>query len=78
MNLQQWTGVVTAELDIDVDLDVRAILDAARDVAHSVERPAAPLTTFLIGYAAAARGGTAKDVRDVIAQVLALAPADEA
>ena len=28
------------------------LLDVARDAAHNVARPAAPLTTFLVGYAA--------------------------
>jgi hypothetical protein len=36
---------------------VDLILDLARDAAHAVDRPAAPLTTFLVGYAAAQRGG---------------------
>lgn len=39
-----------------------AVLDLARDAAHAVERPAAPLTTFLVGYAAARRGGTPADL----------------
>ena len=30
-----------------------ADVDSARDAAHGVARPAAPLTTFLVGYAAA-------------------------
>ncbi|GAA4978329.1 DUF6457 domain-containing protein [Actinopolymorpha pittospori] len=38
------------------------VLDLARDAAHAVERPAAPLTTFLVGYAAARRGGTPADL----------------
>ena len=32
------------------------ILDVARDAAHGVARPAAPLTTFLVGYAAGMNG----------------------
>ena len=32
-------------------VDVRAILDMARDVAHGVDRPAAPLTAYLLGLA---------------------------
>lgn len=31
--------------------DVSVVLDVARDVARNVERPAAPLTTFLLGLA---------------------------
>jgi hypothetical protein len=34
-----------------------ALLDLARVAAHSIARPAAPLTTFLAGYALGAAGG---------------------
>jgi hypothetical protein len=34
-----------------------ALLDLARVAAHSVARPAAPLTTFLAGYALGIGGG---------------------
>jgi len=33
------------------------VLDLAREAAHGVARPAAPLTTFLAGYALGAQGG---------------------
>lgn len=33
------------------------VLDLAREAAHGVARPAAPLTTFLAGYALGAAGG---------------------
>ena len=39
------------------DVDVTALLDLARDAAHSIDRTAAPVTTFVVGYAAAQRGG---------------------
>jgi hypothetical protein len=64
MTLQKWVDELCDELSVDTDVDVSAILDLARDAAHSVERPAAPLTTFLVGYAAAMRGGSAKDITD--------------
>lgn len=54
--LDQWIAAVKNELHIDPDVDTTALLDAARDAAHGVARPAAPLTTFLIGYAAATTG----------------------
>lgn len=50
--LEQWTHAVCAELGIDEDsVDVRAVLDLARDVARGVDRPAAPLTAYLLGIA---------------------------
>ncbi|KAK1180716.1 NTP transferase domain-containing protein [Streptomyces sp. NBS 14/10] len=55
--LDEWIAAVKAELGIDLDVDTAALLDLARDAAHGVARPAAPLTTFLVGYAAAQQGG---------------------
>ena len=56
--LDEWISAVKDELGIDLDVDTKLLLDLARDAAHGVARPAAPLTTFLVGYAAAqARGG---------------------
>ncbi|RKN11361.1 NTP transferase domain-containing protein [Streptomyces radicis] len=54
--LDEWIAAVKTELGIDPDVDTAALLDTARDAAHGVARPAAPLTTFLIGYAAALHG----------------------
>ncbi|MFD3781193.1 NTP transferase domain-containing protein [Streptomyces sp. NPDC058612] len=51
--LEQWITAVKNELGIDLPVDTAALLDLARDAAHGVARPAAPLTTFLVGYAAA-------------------------
>jgi hypothetical protein len=57
--LDEWTASLTAELGVDVSLDAPALLDLARRAAHEVDRPAAPLTTFLVGYAAGQRAATA-------------------
>ncbi|MCB5163387.1 molybdenum cofactor guanylyltransferase [Streptomyces bambusae] len=54
--LDEWITAVKNELGIDLDVDIPALLDLARDAAHGVARPAAPLTTFLVGYAAAQGG----------------------
>jgi molybdopterin-guanine dinucleotide biosynthesis protein A len=69
--MKTWTDAVCAELDLppDVDLDVDVILDVARVSAHTVERTAAPVTTFLLGTAVA--GGM--DVRVAAAKIQALA-----
>jgi Domain of unknown function (DUF6457) len=55
MVLDDWVASLAAELGVEVDVDVKLLLDVARDAAHQVERPAAPLTTFLVGYAAGLR-----------------------
>ncbi|MFH8837510.1 NTP transferase domain-containing protein [Streptomyces sp. NPDC017868] len=54
--LDEWITAVKNELGIDLDVDTGLLLDLARDAAHGVARPAAPLTTFLVGYAAARAG----------------------
>lgn len=55
--LDDWTRALCTELEVDLDVDIPGLLDVARDAAHGVDRPAAPLTTFLVGYAAARAGG---------------------
>lgn len=62
MTLQEWVAAVQAELDTDLDLDLDQVLNLARDAAHEIARPAAPLTTFLVGYAAGRRAGSPDDV----------------
>lgn len=54
MDMQEWVDAVREALGVDVALDIDAILDVARDAAHGVDRPAAPVTTYLLGAAVAA------------------------
>ncbi|WP_172385136.1 DUF6457 domain-containing protein [Streptomyces sp. MNP-20] len=56
--LDEWISAVKDELGIDLDVDTGTLLDLARDAAHGVARPAAPLTTFLVGYAAGLAGAS--------------------
>lgn len=53
-----------------------ALLDLARVAAHSVARPAAPLTTFLAGYALGI-GGSLDGLDSVVATLTAAAEAHE-
>ena len=56
--LADWVARLAAALDLDADaVDTTLVLDVARDAARGVARPAAPLTTFLIGLAAGRGGG---------------------
>lgn len=51
--LEQWAASVVEALGIQgLDVDIDAVLGLAGRAAHTVLRPAAPLTTFLVGYAA--------------------------
>lgn len=79
--LAAWVAELAAALQVDpAHLDRTLVLDVARDAAHGVARPAAPLTTFLVGYAAGMRGGGSSAVADAaaVAQRLAAAHAADA
>jgi hypothetical protein len=67
--MQTWIDAVRKELGISVNFEVKVILDIARDAAHGVERPAAPVTTFLLGYAA----GQGVDIEMAAARIAVLA-----
>jgi hypothetical protein len=70
--LDDWTAAACAELGIDpASVDVRQILDLARDAAHQVDRPAAPVTAFVLGLAVG--GGMGAD--EAAARLRALAEA---
>ncbi|GAA2523108.1 DUF6457 domain-containing protein [Pilimelia columellifera] len=50
--LDEWTTEACAALGLTpADVDTGLVLDLARDVAHGVLRPAAPVTTYLLGVA---------------------------
>ncbi|MFJ6988333.1 DUF6457 domain-containing protein [Streptomyces sp. NPDC091389] len=71
--LDEWISAAKDELGIDLDVDTGLLLDLARDAAHGVARPAAPLTTFLVGYAAARAGGGPEAVAEAARRAAALA-----
>jgi molybdopterin-guanine dinucleotide biosynthesis protein A len=51
--LEQWSARLVEALAVEgLDVDIKSILGLAGRAAHSVLRPAAPLTTFIVGYAA--------------------------
>jgi molybdopterin-guanine dinucleotide biosynthesis protein A len=71
--LDEWITAVKDELGIELDVDTGSLLDLARDAAHGVARPAAPLTTFLVGYAAAQAEGGPDAVAEATRKAAALA-----
>jgi hypothetical protein len=73
VNLHDWIDELCDVLDIEVDIDEAVVLDLARDAAHNVERPAAPITTFLLGYAAAGFDGDPAEVERLAAMATTLA-----
>lgn len=55
--LAEWAAAACAELGLDPDsVEIGLILGLARDVAHGVARPAAPLSAYLVGLAAGRAG----------------------
>lgn len=52
MNLHDWIDELCDVLDIDTEVDEGLVLDLARVAARNVERRAAPITAYLLGYAA--------------------------
>ena len=73
MNLHDWIDEVCDALDIDVEVDEALVLDLARDAAHAVVRPAAPITTFLLGFAAAQHGASPERLEELASAVTSLA-----
>ena len=62
---QLWLDQLAQVLGIDAaEVPVDELLDLTRDIAHSVERKAAPLSTFMLGLAA---GQSGKDLNELIA-----------
>jgi Domain of unknown function (DUF6457) len=50
--LDEWTEALCAELGLDPgDASQKTVLNLARVVAHTVDRPAAPLTAYFLGVA---------------------------
>ena len=59
--LEEWCRSLLQAYELeDVQLDINAILSLAGVAAHSVVRPAAPLTTFIAGLAAGLAAGQGK------------------
>ena len=78
MVLDEWVDILCREFELEIPIDTALLLDLARIAAHQVDRPAAPLTTFIVGYAAASRGGGPEMVRELaeVASRLAASWAD--
>lgn len=50
--LDEWLVVAAEELGLEPgDVSIAVVLDVAKNVARAVARPAAPLSTFLMGLA---------------------------
>lgn len=73
MNLHDWIDELCDALDVEIDLDEALVLDVAKDAEDGVNRPAAPITTFLLGYAAARSNADPEEVERLAAAASDLA-----
>ena len=69
MSNNAWLDEATTILDIEPVIDIDAVLALARDVAHNQERKNAPLTAFLLGYAAAQKGYSPAQIAELAAKL---------
>ena len=73
MNLHDWIDELCDVLDVEAEIDETLVLDLARVTAHQVERPAAPITAFILGIAAGARDANPELVEKLAGRAQALA-----
>jgi hypothetical protein len=68
--LDSWIAAACGELGLRPDdISAKTVLDVARDVAHEVLRPGAPVSAYLMGVAV----GRGADPSDVAERLSALA-----
>ncbi len=73
MNLHDWIDELADVLDVDTEVDEGLVLDLARVAAHNVARPAAPITAYLLGFAAATHDADPEAVEALAARAQRLA-----
>ena len=73
MNLHDWIDELCDVLDVEAEIDEALVLDLARVVAHQVERPAAPVTAFVLGLAAGRADADPVQIEKLAARAQALA-----
>ena len=73
MNLHDWIDELSDVLDVDTEVDEGLLADLAEAAAENVARPAAPVTAYLLGYAAGARDADPETVEALAARAQALA-----
>lgn len=57
--LEDWCRALLQALELeDIEIDINDVLGLAGVAAHSIVRPAAPLTTFIAGFAAGLASGS--------------------
>jgi Domain of unknown function (DUF6457) len=73
VNLHDWIDELCDVLDIETEVDEALVLDLAKVVADNVVRPAAPITTYLLGWAAGNADADTDRVEQLAARAQVLA-----
>ena len=68
MNLHDWIDELSDVLDVDAEVDEGLLADLTKVAAHSVEHMAAPVTAYLLGYAAASHAANPEQVERLAAK----------
>lgn len=66
--MHDWVNTVRLALQVEGPCDVDLILDTTKDVAHHVERAAAPVTAYLLGYAVG-RGADPQEASELVREL---------
>jgi hypothetical protein len=73
VNLHDWIDELCDVLDVEAEVDEGLLGDLTKTAAHNVERLAAPVTAYLLGYAAGSRGADSEAVEALAARAQRLA-----
>jgi hypothetical protein len=74
VNLHDWIDELSDVLDLeDVEVDEGLLADLTKAAAENVERMAAPVTAYLLGFAAAAKGADPDGIEKLAARAQILA-----
>ena len=75
----EWVSEACAAVGVDAaQVDIAQIHHVSKQVAHRLERPLAPVSTFILGLAVAAGSGTPQDRAAALSRILDTLPRDEA
>lgn len=73
MNLHDWIDELEDVLDVEAEVDEGLVLDLARVAAQNVQKTAAPITAYLLGFAAGAGDLDTDKIEQLAAKVQQLA-----
>ena len=73
VNLHDWIDELCDTLDIEAEIDEGLVLDLTKVVADNVFRPAAPITAYIVGYAAGLQDADPSGIERLAAKAQRLA-----